>query len=156
MDSIGATTTLPLLAGVLSHVFYFRIGEHHRRSASYAQVALVAPAIGTFAFAAFLSIPYFPAFVLSLQIETLYLSGLYASVLVYRAFFHRLHSFPGPLSWRLTKLTQAWTNRDLMNYKHLDALFRKYGEYVRTGKAFPHPLRWTLATDSALQAQKSS
>jgi hypothetical protein len=33
-----------------------------------------------------------------------FLVGLYGSILVYRAFFHRLHHFPGPFAARLSKL----------------------------------------------------
>lgn len=37
---------------------------------------------------------------------TMCLTALYVSILVYRAFFHRLHRFPGPFTARLSNLYQ--------------------------------------------------
>ncbi|KAL2815253.1 cytochrome P450 [Aspergillus cavernicola] len=60
--------------------------------------------------------------------------GLTASIVLYRAFFHRLHHFPGPWMAKVTRL--SITTRSLeRNQYHLDleSMHRKYGDFVRTG-----------------------
>jgi len=65
-----------------------------------------------------------------------FLLSLGTSILVYRAFFHPLHKFPGPFRGKLTKLwalTQA--AKTGLRWYHVDyELHKKYGDYVRTGK----------------------
>ncbi|EKG09085.1 Cytochrome P450 [Macrophomina phaseolina MS6] len=56
------------------------------------------------------------------------------SILVYRAFFHRLNRFPGPFLARLTKLYAFKQSQSLQYYKELEDMHRKYGDVVRTGK----------------------
>lgn len=65
--------------------------------------------------------------------------SLWTSMLVYRAFFHPLHKFPGPFGAKLTKL---WTLRKVIQsglrwYQVLDELHEQYGDYVRTGQTEP-------------------
>lgn len=63
-------------------------------------------------------------------------SGVLLSLLVYRAFFHRLtrHRFPGPFVARLTQLYQAGlASRDLRLCDEVEALHKKYGDFVRIG-----------------------
>jgi len=63
-----------------------------------------------------------------------YLIGLFGSISIYRLFFHRLRSFPGPRLAAWTKLWHAYQCRDSRNYLVLDSLHRQYGPFVRTGK----------------------
>lgn len=65
-----------------------------------------------------------------------YFTSLYASILVYRAFFHPLHHFPGP---RLAKLTKLWTAcKAWQTGFHINTVYEnlrdEYGDFVRTGK----------------------
>lgn len=57
----------------------------------------------------------------------------FASIAVYRLFFHQLGAFPGPVMARATKLWHARKCLQGKNYLVLDELHQKYGEYVRTG-----------------------
>lgn len=63
-------------------------------------------------------------------------SGVLLSMLVYRAFFHRLtrHGFSGPFLARLTQLYQAGlASRDLRLCDEVEALHKRYGDFVRIG-----------------------
>ncbi|RHZ49712.1 hypothetical protein CDV55_100983 [Aspergillus turcosus] len=105
------------IAGVLSHVFYFRHGEHHL----YGHIYLVLFAIST----AVVSVFFHYSYIL------VYLASLYTSLLVYRLLLHPLHSFPGPV---LARISSLWS----ISPKHkthltLQALHSEYGPIVRIG-----------------------
>ncbi|KAF7130969.1 hypothetical protein CNMCM5793_003904 [Aspergillus hiratsukae] len=105
------------IAGILSHVFYFRHGEHHVYSHIYLVLFVVSSII--------VSIFFHYSYIL------VYLAGLYISLLVYRLLLHPLHSFPGPV---LARISSLWS----ISPKHkthltLQALHNQYGPIVRTG-----------------------
>ncbi|RAK95672.1 cytochrome P450 [Aspergillus ibericus CBS 121593] len=59
---------------------------------------------------------------------------LFTSVLIYRAFFHRLHQFPGPFSLKVSKFVSAYQNIEKgRNFERLWNLHQHYGDIVRTG-----------------------
>ncbi|WQF83912.1 Putative cytochrome P450 [Colletotrichum destructivum] len=64
-----------------------------------------------------------------------YLPGLFASIISYRVFFHRLSTagFKGPWYARVTKLWHVWACRDCKNHLVLEKLHEQYGDFVRTG-----------------------
>ncbi|KAJ6037101.1 cytochrome P450 [Penicillium herquei] len=60
--------------------------------------------------------------------------GLTLSILIYRAFFHRLGRFPGPWAAKLSRLSTVKRAIKRTQY-HLDLqeMHEKYGDFVRTG-----------------------
>lgn len=59
---------------------------------------------------------------------------LFTSVLIYRAFFHRLHPFPGPFSLKLSKFVAAYQNVEKdRDFERVWNLHKQYGDIVRTG-----------------------
>jgi cytochrome P450 len=70
------------------------------------------------------------------MIWTSFYAALSGSILIYRAFSHPLRSFPGPFA---AKITKWWAVKETLTssftyYKEVQpALWRKYGDYVRTG-----------------------
>ncbi|KAL4738341.1 cytochrome P450 [Aspergillus similis] len=60
--------------------------------------------------------------------------GLFASIIVYRAFFHRLRHFPGPWMAKTTRISAVLRAVE-RTQSHLDLreMHRKYGDFVRTG-----------------------
>jgi hypothetical protein len=61
---------------------------------------------------------------------------LLASIAVYRLFFHRCHSFPGPFVAKVTRFYATYSSaKDLQYYKELEKAHVKYGDFVRTGMA---------------------
>ncbi|KAG8164305.1 hypothetical protein KVR01_006223 [Diaporthe batatas] len=64
-----------------------------------------------------------------------FLTGLYGSILIYRAFFHRLRGFSGPFTARLSKLYHFvyMSGTNMQYHLHLQGLNTRYGDFVRTG-----------------------
>lgn len=62
-----------------------------------------------------------------------YIIGLFASITIYRLFYHRLKHFPGPTWASITKIWHAWQARHRTNYLVLERLHNQYGDFVRTG-----------------------
>src|SRR6266487_6417367 len=118
-------------AGIATHLGYFIRGEHHLYGTKYIQIFL----------ATFLAVVMFMVRVDNLSIwralgQTFmlagyYLGGLYASLLVYRGFYHPLRKFPGPFG---NKFGNLWFSMQLGNadaYKKVFHLHKKYGDFVR-------------------------
>lgn len=74
-------------------------------------------------------------------IATSFNIGLFGSILIYRAFFHRLDHFPGPLPAKLTRF-HALKISALTSQKHLaiDNVHDEYGDFVRVG-TYTEPFR---------------
>ncbi|PGH01942.1 hypothetical protein AJ79_07773 [Helicocarpus griseus UAMH5409] len=63
-----------------------------------------------------------------------HIATVYASMLLYRAFFHRLRHFPGPFMARLSNIYFTFLSaKDMHRYDELDKLHKKHGDYVRVG-----------------------
>ncbi|KAL4999791.1 cytochrome P450 [Aspergillus recurvatus] len=60
--------------------------------------------------------------------------GLFISIIIYRAFLHRLRHFPGSWMAKMTRISTALRTVERTQY-HLDLreMHRKYGDFVRTG-----------------------
>jgi Cytochrome P450 len=134
--TVDSTTALAaMVVGVSTHLGYFIRGEHHLYGTKYIQIFII-----LFINAIFLNIYVAKetlgnAFVKSTQVAICYLIGLYASLLVYRAFFHPLNRFPGPFG---NKLGNLWFSTKLGNadaYKKVFNLHKKYGPFVRVGSS---------------------
>ncbi|KAK8097061.1 hypothetical protein PG999_013005 [Apiospora kogelbergensis] len=64
--------------------------------------------------------------------------GLATSMLIYRAFFHRLHHFPGPFPAKLSRFYAARASANgLQMHITTQKMHERYGDFVRTG---PHHL----------------
>ena len=125
---------LPMVLGILSHVCYFRKGEHHLKSLLYLQVATLFPILAALGLSAALGIRLFVIAKYTVVTETVYLVALWVSMALYRGTsLHRLSMFPGPRSWKYSKMSQSWANRGLRSFEVLDRLHSTYGEYIRTG-----------------------
>jgi hypothetical protein len=60
--------------------------------------------------------------------------GIYGAMIIYRAFFHRLSSFPGPFLARLSNFyVTALSARKLHLYEETEKVHKIYGDYVRLG-----------------------
>jgi hypothetical protein len=67
-------------------------------------------------------------------LESSVLGGVYASMIIYRAAFHRLNIFPGPFAARLSNFwitSKGAKNMD--TYLQVQKLHEKYGDVVRVG-----------------------
>ena len=123
-----------IIAGFASHQLYFIRGEHHMNTSvlfySYTALAVV-------------------VFFLELRMDDetyrgavqytslhicAYTSMLFTNILVYRVYFHRLRSFPGPFLARVSKLWHVYQARHSQNHQLLLRLYEEYGPFIKTGK----------------------
>lgn len=127
-------TAVGVIASFASHQLYFISGENHMNAPLlfYSYITLA-----------------FAIFFLELQINDGTYRGavqkiilnicactstLFASVIIYRVCFHRLHSFPKPFLARISKLWHVYQARHSQNDQLLLRLHQGYGPFVRTGK----------------------
>ncbi|KAI0838122.1 cytochrome P450 [Hypoxylon sp. FL0890] len=133
----------PFCLGVALHLGLFIRGEWHLHAAS---VSLAHALVFTLLLAKQLvsSLATWYGVVLPFLV---YLCGLLISMGVYRLYFHRLRSFPGPRLAALSKLWHVWLCRNSQSHLVLDSWHQQYGTFVRTGPSeitifHPAGLEW--------------
>lgn len=138
--------------GVFLHITVFRHGEWDSHSFTLLEVTAVLQAL----LSLFAHEVFSETAVSSIQHALLWagaaVAGLYTSIIVYRALFHRLRRFPGPFPARLSQLYMTWRSfRRGQIYEDVRALHRKYGDYVRVG-----PSEISIADPAAFNAVHSA
>ncbi|GKZ77667.1 hypothetical protein AnigIFM56816_011408 [Aspergillus niger] len=132
----------PLLAaaGISAHVFYWSRGERgakEGRAWVYANLIVNTLALLTTInnHGSWTSIYGWSLGISTVSVLNIYFYfSLFASVLTYRAFFHRLHHFPGPFSLKLSKFVTGYENLEKnRNFERVWNLHKQYGDIVRTG-----------------------
>jgi cytochrome P450 family 628 len=118
--------------GVTAHVLLFRYGEWDSSAPS---IMLSYLAIFTVLNATNLGELVTGAKNLNaFQLLACHFLGLYGSIVIYRAFFHRLRKFPGPFVAGVTALYASFLPaRKLNKFEEVGKLHRKYGDYMRLG-----------------------
>lgn len=124
------------IIGVLAHLLYF---IHWVKDTNSFNVFLGHfNVVSTITFIEFLARGHsgglFAGFVVFLS----YLDGLFASMLIYRAFFHPLRHIPGPFMAKLTKFFGIYLTRNARTHEEYDDLIQEYGEFVRIGMLILH------------------
>lgn len=123
-----------LCLGALSHIAYFAHGEHHMYGMLYLHILACVLLVITLVLWLLQGQAFATSLYTSATIESQFLAGLFSSIVAYRLSpTHQLHAYSGPLSWRISKLTHAWSNRNFENFRNLYAVHEEYGDYVRTG-----------------------
>ena len=124
---------LAFAAGIGSHVFYFRVGEHHMYPVVYIQ-AFFAICVGSVLYLSnFGGVPREEAISTISTLACSWLAGVYSSLVVYRLFLHPLNGFPGPWQARIGNLWLSSKLSNLDGYYLIDGFHKKYGKYVRVG-----------------------
>lgn len=127
--------TYAVAAGLFSHWAYFMHGEHHVEAPLLLRISILAPVVLFGGLCYYAGLELFQAGVVTANVVACYYSALWMSIIIYRTFFHRLRKFPGPFMYKVSKLWHVYKlapNSD--NYKQLDMLHKKYGDFVRTGE----------------------
>ncbi|WQF89198.1 Putative cytochrome P450 [Colletotrichum destructivum] len=125
------------IAGINLHVFVFRKGEWNTFtttliSGSTLGIALLAAVLTRFAPGSFDS--NIGALGLASSLTAALVIGIYSSLLVYRAAFHRLNSFKGPFAARLSNLwITSKAVKKLQLHLEVQELHKQYGDIVRIG-----------------------
>ncbi|KAI3324028.1 cytochrome P450 [Xylariaceae sp. AK1471] len=124
---------LAFASGVLSHVAYFRVGEHHLYGIRYA-FAIIALFVSLVAIQTYLrQTPLSESIAISSSVVSLYLGGLYTSLALYRTLFHSLRRFPGPFGCKLSGLWFVTYLSKHDAFRQLEALHKEHGLFVRVG-----------------------
>jgi tryprostatin B 6-hydroxylase len=123
-----------VLAGILSHLLFFKRGERQLHPERYLLTFLLAFACSVLTLHHAEQLPLRATFQTTATFAGLYLAGLYSSLIVYRLLFNPLNKFPGPFWARLSSLHIAfrvWNKKDF----HMDMLrlHQKHGRIVRIG-----------------------
>lgn len=132
-SSVPLTLLSSCLAGVASHLCYFIRGEHHRQIRNIAIFVLGIAVTITALQVQIFDVPLGHAHRLTSLMASAYAVGLFSSITLYRAFFHPLRQFAGPVAMKITKLAHVYQSYKLDNYLQLEELRKQYGEFVRTG-----------------------
>ncbi|KAL6695643.1 cytochrome P450 [Trichoderma pleuroticola] len=117
-------------AGVLSHLLYFIHGHKSMQAPRIFVFYLMAECL--LWVRCFYLQGAFQGTLRATTISLSYFLGLFASIAVYRLFFHRLRRFPGPFAAKLTKFYGPYTARGGKSHIKFVELFEKYGDIVRT------------------------
>ena len=127
--------SITVLAGVATHLGFFKHGEHHMYGAQYLQLffAVFFTAISALIGGAGMSSRQ--AFVIVDTFTSLYLVGIYGSLVIYRIFFSPLKGFPGPFLSKITNLNFSARLKNSDAHEKVLALHRKYGHFVRLGSS---------------------
>lgn len=82
-------------------------------------------------------------------------TGILSSMVVYRLFFHRCRSFPGPVMARISHFYTTYPfQKHWKYYQELEKLHAKYGYFVRTG-IYPSHI-WIVCSDFELTLARTS
>ncbi|CAG7950259.1 unnamed protein product [Penicillium olsonii] len=134
--SDNSQAILALGSGVTLHQLFYRLGEWDTRSLSlFASYILVLSAGSVLSWISNRQTTVAISWA-SNEFGKLWLChaiGVFSSMLVYRGFFHRLGTFPGPFFARFSNFYLTMMSSKLRLYKEVDQLHNEYGDYVRTG-----------------------
>lgn len=122
---------LMLILGVTAHRSMFIYGEWHMQAPRLFLASLISPAM-IFVLHLISESPQ-AAFFSTALMTTTFFTGLFGSILIYRALFHPLREFPGPRLARLSKMWHMYQSRAAKNHLLLQRLHSQYGPVVRTG-----------------------
>lgn len=122
------------LLGVLGHLLLWIRLELDTRSNDLivlANLSLFCTPVALY----FRGIPLSTSISSSLLVHISFAIGTFASIAIYRAFFHPLKSFPGPIPGKITTFwkVREFVKADFQNYAVFDRLHRQYGDFVRLG-----------------------
>lgn len=124
------------LAGVIAHVLFFRWGEWDLYVVQLGIGAFIANIGASLALARSCpSVTHVESLKLVSTLLGISIAGVYASMIVYRAFFHRLNRFPGPFMARLSNF--YITSRSIKKFRlfeEVQSLHEQYGDIVRIGR----------------------
>lgn len=124
-------------AGVLCHHLIFIHGEWHMYTKSLMRVFVFSFLVIAVFKAECQSLSFASALTASGEICSIYLSSLFASIIVYRTMFHALRQFPGPPLAKVSKFWHVAHCLDSKNHLLMDKLHQQYGDFVRTGARLP-------------------
>lgn len=130
MGSFSQAKMVCGLVGITAHLLVFGVGEWDVVSPSIFLGHVMAFALALAASETYLEMPRTEV----ARCASCYVTGLFLSMLLYRAFFHRLSQYPGPFLARLSNFyITAQSVKKLHLFEEVQKLHAQYGDYVRIG-----------------------
>lgn len=123
---------LTFVAGAVCYVGYFNRGEHHMNGTTYIKIHTAIYATLT-ALLCRLGLSLKEAFAQTAVYDGVFMAGLFASLLVYRAFLNPLNAFDGPWMARISSFYMPFRIQRMRMYKALEEMHEKHGYFVRIG-----------------------
>ena len=124
---------LAAAAGVGSHLAYFIHGEHLTDIPKILATVIFLLCCVLVLLKIVYSFSTLLALSTVLSFSMCYLIGLWTSMIIYRIFFHPLRDWPGPFAARISQFHRVFKVRRLDQYRYLQELHEKYGDFVRIG-----------------------
>lgn len=120
--------------GVASHLGFFIRGEHQENGIHLLRAAVLLPSLCYLYLFKYASFSHLQALLYTTTIFWSFTLSLWASMLIYRGFFHPLRNFPGPTGAKYSKFWHSFKAADFHWYKTVNSLHQQYGDFVRTGR----------------------
>lgn len=134
MLSLQLTCGFLALLGALSHLLYFRHGEHLKAAPTYIVSALLAPLLAFSLLVGARGIPLLESYLWTTATWWAFMGGLFTSIALYRLLAHPLSSYGGPFWARITQFYLPVAVAEKANSAwYIHSLHEKYGEYFRLG-----------------------
>ena len=121
-------------AGVLIHNLTFIHGEWHLHAIKVLKLHALAYTVLILLEVTYNNGSWLAATAVSSQLFGMYTLCLLGSISIYRVFFHRLRSFPGPILASVSKFWHVAHCLDSKGHLLLERLHQQYGDFVRIGK----------------------
>ena len=120
-------------AGILIHNLTFIHGEWHLHAIKVLKLHALAYTVLILLEATYNTSSWLAATAISSQLFGMYTLCLLGSISIYRVFFHRLRSFPGPVLASVSKFWHVAHCLDSKGHLLLERLHNQYGDFVRIG-----------------------
>lgn len=145
-DSVLKASGVAATLGLLSHWLHFIRGEHHLHALRFFKFFFWFPIVSCLILVLLVHVKMSHALQLIASVMAAYLGALWTSMIIYRAFFHRLHHFPGPRLAKTSKLYHVSQLGKMDNCQKLAGWHQAYGDFVRIGK----PANFYLTLDISM------
>lgn len=140
MDGLIILAGSGALLGLVSHLGYFLHGEHQIASPRILGTGILTACAYIVVLSIWGGMSKLQSTWLVAFFTSAYLVAIWTSMLIYRVFFHRLKSFPGPFPAKLSKIWYVYKIAPgLTHFRQLDKFHHQYGDFVRTG-SYSNPL----------------
>ncbi|KAH8805339.1 cytochrome P450 [Xylogone sp. PMI_703] len=131
--SLSSACLYAIGAGFLSHIAYFKHGEHVTDGLQVIQTFTLATIT---IFIIYLQSDWnlLTALTYTIAIDTSFLLSLFTSIFIYRVFLHRTRSFPGPFWAGVSKMYISYHSYPRFDsFRRLEKLHKQYGNFVHIG-----------------------
>lgn len=126
----GFMTATALVAGLLCHSFILNRGEHHMFGTIYIRYTMIAAAFSA-GFLLYSGLTWGSALLEAGTLVAVFLAGVTASTVAYRAFLSPLNKFPGSFPDRISSFWLSFQSTKRPVHRIWEELHKKHGDFVR-------------------------